>query len=548
MSARPQAQVQTKWSFSLIWVVPLVALIIGGWLAYKALSEKGPTITITFENASGIQANKTLIKVKEVEIGIVKDVELLEDLSGVKITEEMDKSVEHLMTDETKFWIVQARVAAGQISGLGTIFSGVYLGCLPSNDGEPTKIFTGLESPPALTQGLPGRHFYLKSETLGSLDLDSPVYYRGIKVGQVVDYHFNEKAESVVIQIFINAPYHEKLFENSRFWNISGFDFSMDADGISLDSASLISILLGGVEFDLRKHDFPGALAEENQTFQLYPNHESSREDFYAIKRYYLMYFDHNVRGLSIGAPVEIRGIKIGEVTDVELQFDISNSEFHIPVMVIVEPERIKTVIQNDIKFSTPEERSELLEGISTNESFEPHFLSMIENGFRAQLKKGNILTGQMYVDLDFYPEAAPEKVRKEGEYFVIPTITAPLEQIVERVDHILKSLEQVPFATIGGDLMLAIEELTATLEEVKKMTSDVSRDTVPKINDSLDQIQKTLQGIDDSLGPNSSLNYKVNGLVDELSRAVRSIRSLLDYLERDPQALILGKEKNSDD
>ncbi|MBW2476977.1 MAG: MCE family protein, partial [Deltaproteobacteria bacterium] len=202
----PEAQIQTKRSFSVIWVVPIIALLIGGGLVFKALSEKGPTITIKFETAEGLEADKTKIKFKDVEVGKVVSIDLLDDLSGVVVKAEMSKEAEPFMTENTRFWVVRARVAAGEVSGLGTLFSGAYIGCSPSSEGKKQKHFTGLEKPPVLTEGLPGRHFVLEAETLGSLDIGAPVYYRGIKVGQVVQYDFDEQAEAVLIKVFINDP------------------------------------------------------------------------------------------------------------------------------------------------------------------------------------------------------------------------------------------------------------------------------------------------------------------------------------------------------
>ncbi|NOR23721.1 MAG: MCE family protein, partial [Desulforhopalus sp.] len=335
----PTAQVQTKRGFSIIWVVPILALIIGGWLAYKAMSEKGPILTINFENAEGLVAGKTKVKYKDVEIGVVSVIDLLDDLSGVAITIEMHREFKPYMTENTSFWVVRARVAAGEVSGLGTLLSGAYIGCSPSDEGQAVKHFVGLEKPPVMTVGLPGRHFIIQSETLGSLDIGSTVQYRGIKVGQVVDYNFDEAAESILLKVFINAPFHEKVRTRSRFWNASGIDFTMDSSGIKMDTQSLVSILLGGMAFDTPPDAPAGEQAEESKTFQLYASHEESRELTYDLREYYLLYFNQRVRGLSPGAPVEIKGIQVGEVVSIELQYDQEQLNFRIPVLVMLEPE-----------------------------------------------------------------------------------------------------------------------------------------------------------------------------------------------------------------
>lgn len=540
----PEALVQTKRSFSIVWVVPIIALLIGGWLTYKAMTEKGPEITISFETAEGLEAGKTKIKYKDVEVGKVTAIDLNEDRSGVIVSAEMSPDAKPYLTDKTQFWVVRATVAAGKVSGLGTLLSGAYIGVNPTTEGKNTRHFKGLEKTPLVTEGMPGRHFVLQSNELGSLDLGSPIYYRGIKVGQVVGYDFDEQAESVLIKVFVNAPFHEKVRENSRFWNASGIDMTMDATGIQLNTESLISIMLGGVAFDLRQHDPPGDAAEQDHIFHLYPDKASSKEETYDVKRYYVMYFDQSVRGLSPGAPVEIKGIPVGEVISVKLQFDEQKLDFKIPVLIVLEPERLDLVVT---------ESGDIVEGAEKNAevrythqqgyNLEVRAKQLIEKGFRAQLKQGNLLTGQLYIDLDFYPDAPPAKLEKIGDYTVFPTIPAPLEQIVQRVENILQKVEQIPFDKIGQDLRVALAELAKTLEEVRSISGEVNEETIPKVNASLDQLQETLNGIESTLGPDSALNYNARQVTSELALAIRSIRSLLEYLERDPQALILGKE-----
>jgi paraquat-inducible protein B len=532
----PEAQVQTKRTFSIVWVVPVIALLIGGWLAYKAWSEKGPEITITYEFADGLEANKTKIKYKDVEIGTVTEISLQKDLSGVVVKAEMSKDAVSYMTDKTQFWVVRARVAAGEVSGLGTLLSGAYIGCNPSKEGKRTQHFTGLEKPPVVTTGLLGRHFMLKAESLGSLDVGSPVYYRGIKVGQVVKYDFDAAAESVDIGVFINAPYHEKVMEDTRFWNASGIDVSLDTEGVKIDTQSLVSIMLGGVAFELPEQVYSSLQAQENHSFLLYSNRKDSKQKTYQVKRYFRMYFSQNVRGLAPGAPVEIMGMQIGEVVDVKLELNADDITARIAVLVMIEPERIDTVVKDNVASSGAEK-------VASEEQSKDNLKKLVANGMRAQLKTGNLLTGQLYVDLDFYPDAPPKELRTEEGYMVFPTIPAPLEQIVNRVDNILKKVEQVPFDKIGKDLQAALESLTKTLDEIKDMSGNINKETIPKINAALDQMQEAMEGVGSTLGPDSALNYNARQVTNELSLAIRSIRSLLEYLERDPQALILGKE-----
>lgn len=539
----PNAQVLTRRTFSIIWVVPVIALLIGGWLAFKAMSEKGPTITITFKSADGLEADKTLIKYKDVELGKVTQVELLSDLSGVVVTADMHKDAEHYLTENTRFWVVRARVAAGEVSGLGTLFSGAYIGISPSLEGRPQLEFNGLEEPPILTEGLPGRHFILESKNLGSLDVGAPVYYRGLKVGQVVKYEYDPQSELVELKVFVAAPYHEKVYRNTRFWNASGFDLTLDASGVKVDTQSLVTMMLGGVAFDLRKHDQPKEMADENQRFQLYQDRSSSEQDSYTVKRYYRMYFDQNVRGLTPGAPVEIKGIHVGEVVSVELQYDIKNGGFRIPVLTFIEPERMSSyVTEAGTVVQGPDKLTKLEEDVGEGTQ-EDRVEALIAKGFRAQLKTGNLLTGQLYIDLDIHKDAKPAELVMEDGYLVFPTTPTPLEQIVDRVDNILAKIERMPIDKIGQDLDKAIVEVTAVLENIGGLSGQISDDMMPKVDATLDSLQKTLEGLESLLGEDSALQYNTRQITSELTVTIRSIRSLLEYLERDPQALLLGKE-----
>ena len=210
LQSLPEAVVQRKKQISIVWLVPVVAILIGGWLAYKGLTEKGPMVTISFESAEGLEAGKTKLKYKDVEVGQVQTIRFNADLSRVLVTAELVKEAEPYLTENTRFWVVRPRVTASGVSGLGTLFSGAYIGMDPGKEGRPARSFEGLEIPPLVTRDMPGRDFILRATALGSLDIGSPVYYRQIQVGQVTGYELDKEAQSLSIKVFINAP-HDAL-------------------------------------------------------------------------------------------------------------------------------------------------------------------------------------------------------------------------------------------------------------------------------------------------------------------------------------------------
>jgi len=530
-ASTPEAIVKTKkgFSFSLVWLVPVVAALIGGWLVYKALSEKGPTVTITFETAEGLEAGKTKIKYKDVEVGQVDSIDLAKDLAHVIVTAEMNKDAGPYLSENTRFWVVRARVAAGGVSGLGTLFSGAYIGVDPGKPGKATRSFKGLETAPIITFGVPGRLFILKAETLGSLDIGSPVYYRQIKVGQVVAYELDKDGKAVDIKVFIHAPHDQEVWKNTRFWNASGLDVTLDASGIKVNTESFVTMMVGGIAFDIPPHLEPGGPAPEGEVFRLYQRREKIFEHEYKERKPWVLYFNGSVRGLEVGAPVEMRGIKIGEVTDITLEFDQKKGAFRIPVLIGVEPERIQFVGTG--KELSPAER---MHGMDI----------LVGKGLRAQLKTGSLLTGQLLISLDMYPDAPPAKINWEGKYPEFPTIPTPMEEITRSVTRIVEKFDKLPLEQIGNDLRDTMAHLNKTTEALRKMVKNLDESLVPAASTSLDQVQKTLVKVDRLLNAESPTGHELKRALGELAEAARSISILADYLERHPNSLVFGKEK----
>ena len=537
----PQAMVQTRRQISIVWLVPLVAILIGGWLAYKGLSEKGPVVTISFESAEGLEAGKTKVRYKDVEIGLVNTIRFNADLSRVLVTAELVKEAGPYLTENTRFWVVRPRVTASGVSGLGTLFSGAYIGMDPGKEGRPAQDFKGLEIPPVVTTGMPGRDFLLKATTLGSLDIGSPVLYRQIQVGQVIGYDLEEKGQSLKIKIFINAPHDKLVKKNTRFWNASGFDLKLDAGGLKLNTESLVSIMMGGIAFDTPTSLEAGGPAQEGDVFKLYETRSAIFERTYAEKNYFLLHFNESIRGLSVGAPVEFRGIKIGHVIDIKPEYDPETLSPKIAVLIETEPQR----------FGSPAEDAA---------DSKKRLQKLVDRGLRAQLKTGSLLTGQLFIGLDFHPDAPPAQVKYGEKFPEFPTIPAPLQIITARVNQLLGKLETVPIEQIGKDLgdtlknvkglseskelLQAVQALNETLQETRQLVQNLDSKIAPEISSTLDQAQKTLVSVEGILGQDSPLQHEMRQAFMELGEAARSVRILVDYLERHPNALIYGKGK----
>lgn len=544
----PEAVVQTRKRISIVWLVPIVALIIGGWLAYKAFSEKGPTITITFRTAEGLEAGKTKIKYKDVEVGKVESISVSEDLSHVVVTAQMVRDTASYLTETARFWVVRARVSAGEVSGLGTLFSGAYIGMDPGKSGSAQRKFKGLETPPVVTEGLPGKHFILESEQLGSLDIGAPIYYRQIRVGQIVSYELEKDNKTIRFHVFVHAPHHELVYENSKFWNASGLDVKLNADGIRIQTESLITLIAGGIAFDVPAGEKPGKPAPKDYVFTLYQQKDDILEKTEGELNHWILQFKGSVRGLSKGAPVELRGIKFGEVTDIKARFDPESMNPIILVYIATDPEVFAVVGE-----------SKLSEKVGIED--------LVAKGLRAQLQTGSLLTGQLFVDVDFHPDAPPAQVKYDREYPELPTLPAPLEMITASLSQLLNKLEKLPLEEIANSLKNTVEgaerlvtsqelqqsvvELNATLENARKITTDINTNITPELysaisqlNNALQQSQKTIAAVGSSVNQNSPLYRELVRAMKELAEAARSIRTMADYLERHPDALIYGKGK----
>jgi paraquat-inducible protein B len=501
----PEAVVRKRTGISIVWIIPIVAAIIGAWVAYKSYSEIGPTIAITFEDAEGLEAGKTKVKYKDVDVGLVESVDLEKDLKHVVVRVQMNAGSRDYLTEKTRFWVVKARISGGTVSGLGTLLGGAYIAIDPVSGGKFVNKFVGLEQTPIVTTNQPGQHFLLKADTRGSLDVGAPIYFRQIKVGEVVSYELAEDNQSVDFKIFIDAPHHLKVTENTRFWNASGVDVSLSASGFKVDMESTVSLLTGGLAFGLPPNEPPGDAVPENTVFTLYDNRTAAYEQEITLRKKFLLYFDGTVRGLTADAPVEFRGISLGRVVSVNLEFDVESEEFVIPVVIEIEPERFG----GGTSGYAQEKRSKILS-------------AMVDNGLRAQLKTGNLLTGKLYVDLDFYPDAEKQVLREAKGYTVLPTVPTSVEEITRSVNTVLDKLKEFPFGKIGADMTHAIASLDQTLV----------------------QATGTLKSVESLVAKDSPISQELQESLRELSDAARSLRVLADYLERHPEALLRGKEQ----
>jgi paraquat-inducible protein B len=541
----PQATVVPKkrTRISVIWIIPLFAAVVAIGIAIHRILSEGPTITITFKSAEGVEAGKTFIKYKDVNIGQVTAVELSNDYTKVTVMAQIAKHAEGLIVEDAKFWVVEPRVTLSGVSGLGTLLRGNYIGFEVGTSNKQQRSFIGLETPPVIAGDQPGRQFMLQAETLGSLGIGSPIYYRRLQAGQVVAYGLAEDGQTMEIKIFISAPYDQYVNPGTRFWNASGLDVSVGAGGVEVRTQSLVALLAGGLAFETPPFAPQAEPAAANTVFTLYTDQATAMKQPEAIAKRYVLYFNESLRGLSVGAPVTLLGLQGGAVTAVGLDLDPATLNIRGRVEVVFFPERIIAHLDRP--------QAATGETIVRSEQQRHAFVQQLveKRGLRAQLQSGSLLTGQLYVALDYHPNAPKATIDWSQDPTELPVVPSTLPNIEEKLTSIIAKLDKLPYESIGDDLRNMLVTLNQTLKDADKLVNRFDG-VGPELKMTLEELRRTVASADGVLkntnttlvGTDAPVQQELRDALQEITRAARSLRILGDYLERHPESLIRGK------
>ena len=516
---------QRRVRVSLIWLVPIIAALVGLSMVVQSWLSAGPQITVSFLTAEGLEANRTQVKYKNVVIGRVTGITLSEDRARVVATIELDQNTEAFIRQDAQFWVVRPRIGASGVSGIDTLLSGSFIGADPGSAPETRREFVGLEAPPPVTFGEEGKRFTLLTSDLGSLNIGSPIYYRRIPVGQVVSYALREDGTDVAVQIFINAPYDDFVTEDTRFWNTSGVDVSLAADGFRVNTQSLSSILAGGIAFRAPVYLTDSEPAAVESEFVLFDDMVRAMAPDDGPAQFVQMRFEQTQRGLNVDAPVEFLGVPIGRVVSVNLDYDEERQSFPMVVGALIYPNRLGDAYDKLLALieDSPEERTAHLLG------------ALVEQGLRAQARTGNLLTGQLYISLDFDSRAADVAFDPQAQPLVIPTIPGSFDQLREQLQAVVDKLSKVPFESMTTNIDGSLSELRETLEQVNS-------GVLPQLQSTLERSEQTLQSASQAMAEGSPQRQQMGDTLEEVQRAVRSVRVFMDYLSRNPESLIRGR------
>lgn len=527
----PEPELEHRRRLSLVWLVPLLAVLVGLGLVVRHWLSTGPDIVIEFHTAEGLEAGKTEVRYKEVPVGKLTHVALAPDHAHVLATVQLDKSAASMAVKDTRFWVVRPRIGTAGVSGLSTLLSGAYIGVDAGVSDERVKRFVGLETPPFVLRNEPGRDFVLSAADLGSLDIGSPVYYRRIRVGRVVGYQLDAGLDALTVQVFVEAPYERLVTTQSRFWNASGVDLSLTASGLTLDTQALASVIAGGVAFATA----PGAPASAPQAaqgtrFTLFNNSASALAPADGPPVPVRMVFEHNTRGLAVGAPIDTLGVEIGKVTSLRLQPEPKNGHFRVQAEADLYLGRLGVHGLPGM----PADDRELLK-------------LLVERGMRAQLRNGNLLTGQMYVAFDFLQhDGGPATIDPTLARPMLPVVPSQFGNLQPQLLQIVKRISAIRFDEIGSDLQHTLRSASAAIDqltpEARHALADVQK-TLQQATHTLDSAQQSLQSLDRNItGDEAPLQRNAQQTLDELQRAARALRVLSDYLQRHPEALLRGQ------
>ena len=531
-----QANIQVVKSISMIWFVPFIAILIGAWMVYYQWKNEGPLITIAFESAEGMETGKTKIKSRNVDIGEITNIVLNTNGDGVIVTARIVNSAEKLLRVDSEFWLVSPRISHTGISGLSTLISGVYIEISPGVEQQKELEFVALKDPPVTPVGTPGLHLTLNSSDQFAYSKGDPIIYKGLTVGQFEDIYFNFEHRIVYYNAFIRAPYHQLVTANTKFWDVSGLRIDLKADGLSVHTGNLETMLTNGVTFDVPLGMEKGEEITERSEFDIYPNYKAADDERYKMSVNYLMLVSDTIRGLHVGAPVEYRGVLLGHVRSTNV-LEQQNSaapklfreDIKIPVLLSLQPGRV---------------------GLPDNEEgvrlMEEQHKFWIRNGLKATIKTGNLLTGSLFVDMKHYDieKGAPEiEIEYLGEYAVIPSTTDELAQMAGKANQFIDSLNALPLKQISGNankLMLEYIETAKALQSVSMSLDGVLTNVEQQqLSQQLKSTLESYRALSNDLSAGSKGYEELRQTLAALTSVMRELQPLLNQLKHRPNGLV---------
>ena len=521
----PHVEQVRRFRLRLVWIVPIVAAIVGLTMMIHSWRERGPRVSITFESGEGLEVGKTLVKYRDVTIGRVTQITLSEDRTHVEVVADLVRSASDLAVEGAQFWVVRPRIGVGWASGLSTLLSGAYIGVEPGAGGGSRMHFVGLEIPPPLAHSTRGRRIVLQTHDLGSLSAGSPVYFHRFQVGRVIDAHLDDDTGEARVVIFIDAPHDRVVTPATRFWNASGVDVDLNAEGLKVRTQSVATVLAGGIAFADAASGPDANVAGPGADFRLYRDEQAAMAPPDGEPHIIRMRFEKPLRGLAVGAPIEFIGVEIGMVTAIDVGYEPETQHFPVFVTGQIFPRRMGLAYTTLVADGR----------VDSDGSLAQLSGQLISHGLRVQPRSGNLLTGRLYLALDFVPGAAKVSFNPDTRPVELPTIESNMGELQAGIAQVVKKLEALPLDRVVNHLDQDLTDLHGTLGHVN--------DTLlPSATQTLGTMHEALESVDGLLTTDSAFRNDLEQTLGDVQQTLRSFRALADYLDRHPEALIKGR------
>ena len=518
-----------RWRPQLVWVIPILAALLGASLMLQSWRSTGPRITISFQSADGLQVGKTLVKYRSIVIGRVSALTLNSAEDGVEVTVDLDRSAANAATEESHFWVQHPQLGIDGGAKLDSLLSGAYIGVEMGRSGKPQHTFLGLEAPPALAHGRTGRLLTLRADSLGSLQPGAPVYFRQMRVGRVTETLLETSHQGVQIRVFVDAPNDTLISTRTRFWNASGVDLSLNAEGLQLRAESLAAVLSGGIAFEDAPAEFGAIETQRGEDFTLYTNRRAAFAPAAGESHLVRMRFKHALRGLTVGAPVEMVGVEIGHVSAIDLEYTPKDQSFAVVVSAMLFPQLMGHAYETLAAEGTAasEDRMAILVG------------RLVDRGLRVQPRLGSLLTGQLYLSIDFMPSSSRVAFDASRRPLELPTVDSTTGELQLRVASIAEKLDNIPLGHIGS-------QLDGSLSSLQTLLGHVDHDLLPPATATMVDARATLSTLRGTISDDSPLHDKIDRTLEDTDATLLEIRSLAGYLQRHPDALVRGRRADA--
>ena len=519
-----------------IWIVPFIALLVAGWLAFQYFSERGEEIRIVFPKNEGLNAGQSQIKFRDVPIGTVQKIELQKNGNGVVVVARIDKLAKPYLNEKAKFWIVKPEVGISGVSGLDTLLSGTYINMYSETEGRFKDSFYGLKE--AFHQNKEGVYYKLTAPSGFNINRGTPVHFKNLTVGRVEYVNISLDSQNIDFIVLIQQQYVPYVHRDSKFWVTSTIDLRYANGRFDINVAPLSNLVQGGIEFS-STHEDPNDPVPDHYVFRLYKNSNAAEGTKIGkggefVKTFEIM-TQESLSTLRVGAMVQYSGYEVGRVKDIALQY-------------IKETHVMQGRVLVDIDTSAFAQKDDTVKKAYRN------FRQMVEEGLRAKMQPSDPLTGTLFVDLGFEANVTKQTLVQGKKYALLPSVKSDAGGVMDEAEKLLQKLNALPLEQLLASLNKVVDNSDGLLSDLGKSVKDLnalsgkkSFQTMPdELDKTLKELTKTLataQQTIKSYDDQSLLASQIAQTLKVVTETSKSMQQFLDMLNRKPDSLIFGEQ-----